>query len=98
MAAAQRVDDQRSNISRLGSCLQQLRSKHADSVWPVVIGGGDGLLVMLAIEELGRRTKGQTGLITLIAVDVLIDGLVLGLGFARWRKSGDIADRRANTL
>jgi ZIP family zinc transporter len=62
--------------------------KHAGSVWPVVIGGGAGLLVMLAIEELGRRTKGQTGLITLIAVDVLIDGLVLGLGFAAGEKAG----------
>ncbi|MGB4864987.1 MAG: transporter, partial [Hyphomicrobium sp.] len=28
----------------------------------------------------------------------MIDGLVLGLGFAAGEKSGDIADRRANTL
>lgn len=43
---------------------------------------------MLAIEELGRRNKGQAGLITLIAVDVLVDGLVLGLGFAAGEKAG----------
>ena len=62
--------------------------KHAGSPWPVVIGGGAGLLVMLAIEEFGRRTKGQSGLITLIAVDVLVDGLVLGLAFAAGEKAG----------
>lgn len=62
--------------------------KHAGSPWPVVIGGGAGVVVMLAIEELGRRTKGQSALITLIAVDVLIDGLVLGLAFASGEKAG----------
>mgnify|MGYP000942305682 CR=1 FL=1 len=62
--------------------------KHAGSPWPVVIGGGAGLFLMLAIEELGRRTKGQSALITLIAVDVLIDGLVLGLAFAAGEKAG----------
>lgn len=62
--------------------------KHAGSPWPVVIGGGAGLLVMLAIEEFGRKTKGQSGLITLIAIDVLIDGLVLGLAFTSGEKAG----------
>lgn len=62
--------------------------KHAGSPWPVVIGGGAGLLVMLAIEEFGRKTKGQSGLITLIAIDVLVDGLVLGLAFTSGEKAG----------
>lgn len=62
--------------------------KHAGSTWPVVVGGGAGLLIMLVIEEVGNRMKGQTGLIALIAVDVLIDGLILGLAFAAGEKAG----------
>lgn len=62
--------------------------KHAGSPWPVVIGGGVGLAVMLAVEESGRGTKAQSGLITLVAIDVLVDGLVLGLGVAAGEKAG----------
>ena len=62
--------------------------KHAGSPWPVVIGGGLGLLVMLVIEEYGRRREGQSAIIALISVDILIDGLVLGLAFAAGEKAG----------
>ena len=62
--------------------------KHAGSIWPVIIGGGAGILVMLFVEEFGRRSKGKAALIALVAVDVLIDGLVLGLAFLAGEKTG----------
>lgn len=62
--------------------------KHQASIWPIVVGGGAGIVVMLLIKEIGERTQGQTGLITLVGVDVFIDGLVLGLGFAASAKAG----------
>ena len=62
--------------------------KHGSSIWPIVIGGGIGIVVMLLIQQLSERTKGPTGLLTLVAVDLFIDGLVLGLGFAVSAKAG----------
>ncbi len=62
--------------------------KHQASLWPIVIGGGAGIILMLLIKEIGDRTEGQTGLVTLVGVDVFIDGLVLGLGFAASAKAG----------
>lgn len=51
--------------------------KHKAALWPIVVGGSAGIVVMLLIKELGERTKGQTGLVALIGVDLFIDGLVL---------------------
>lgn len=62
--------------------------KHGTSVWPIIIGGGIGIAVMLLIQQVGERTKGTTGLIALVGVDLFIDGLVLGLGFAASPKAG----------
>lgn len=62
--------------------------KHNAALWPIVIGGGAGIVIMLLIKEFGERTKGQTGLVALIGVDLFIDGLVLGLGFAASTKAG----------
>lgn len=64
--------------------------KHGGSLWPIAIGGGAGIVVMLLVKELGERTKGSSGLVALVAVDVLIDGLVLGLGFAAGPKAGTL--------
>ena len=62
--------------------------KHGASLWPIVIGGGIGIVVMLAIQQLGEHTKGPTALLTLVGVDLFIDGLVLGLGFAVSPRAG----------
>lgn len=62
--------------------------KHGSSLWPIIIGGGFGIVLMLVIQNLGEQTKGPTGLIALVGVDVFIDGLVLGLGFAASPKVG----------
>ncbi|MFA5957801.1 ZIP family metal transporter [Hyphomicrobium sp.] len=62
--------------------------KHGTSLWPIVIGGGAGIGTMLLFKELGERTSGQTGLAALVGLDLFIDGLVLGLGFAASAKAG----------
>ena len=62
--------------------------KHGSSIWPIIIGGGLGILAMLIIEQLGETTKGSVGLVTLVGVDIFIDGLVLGLGFIASPKVG----------
>ncbi len=62
--------------------------KHSSSLWPIVVGGGAGIGTMLLFKELGERTNGQTGLAALVAFDLFIDGLVLGLGFTASAKAG----------
>ena len=62
--------------------------KHSTSIWPIIVGGGAGIAVMLLVEQIGERTEGRTGLLTLVGVDMFIDGLVLGLGFAVSTKAG----------
>ncbi len=62
--------------------------KHADALWPVVIGGGIGIAAMMALKHLGSRAEGKRGLVTLIAADLLIDGIVLGLAFQSGEKAG----------
>ena len=62
--------------------------KHSTSIWPIIVGGGAGIAVMLLVEQIGERTEGRTSLLTLVGVDMFIDGLVLGLGFAVSTKAG----------
>lgn len=62
--------------------------KHAGSVVPVAIGGTIGVIVMLLLKSFEERMQGPLGLTTIIGVDILIDGLVLGLGFAAGEKVG----------
>lgn len=61
---------------------------HAHSLLPVVIGGGLGILAMSAIRWVGARMTGPFGLVATIAVDILVDGLVLGIAFAAGAKQG----------
>lgn len=63
-------------------------SAHANAVWPVVGGGGLGVAAMLGHRALGERVHGRVGLISLIGVDVFIDGVVLRLAFAAAEKAG----------
>lgn len=63
--------------------------KHASSIWPIVIGGGAGILVMLGLSTFeAKEGEGGRSLLILVSVDVLIDGLVLGIGFAAGDKAG----------
>ncbi len=61
---------------------------HSGSPIATIVGGFAGIGVMLAIRQLERVIKGPAGLLTLVGVDILIDGLVLGIAFAAGAKAG----------
>lgn len=62
--------------------------KHQGAIWPIVVGGGLGTLAMLGLKVVGERVHGKIGLVSLIAADILIDGVVLGLAFRAGDKAG----------
>lgn len=61
---------------------------HQGSTAAILIGGGLGLGAMFAIKQIGKSLEGNWSLIILIAIDILIDGLVLGIGFAAGARQG----------
>lgn len=62
--------------------------KHAGAAVPVMIGGSVGIAAMLVIRHIGERAKGPASMLTLVGIDMLIDGLVLGIAFAAGQKQG----------
>ena len=56
--------------------------KHQGHASWVLAGGAAGVLVMLGVREIGEHTGGALSLAVATAVDLLIDGLVLGMGVA----------------
>jgi ZIP family zinc transporter len=61
---------------------------HGGSIAAILLGGAGGLLLMFAIKSLGGRLPGKWSLVTLIGVDIFIDGVILGIGFATGMKQG----------
>lgn len=55
---------------------------HGGSIVATLIGGAAGVALMLAIKHFGARASGPVGLLALVGIDIAIDGLVLGIGFA----------------
>ena len=62
--------------------------KHQQSPIAVIVGGALGVALMILVKRLGEKAKGSTGLIATVGIDILIDGLVLGIGFAAGAKQG----------
>lgn len=62
--------------------------KHEGAALPIGLGGALGVGVMLLVKEAGRRAGGSVGLAAVGAVDILIDGLVLGIGFVAGQQQG----------
>lgn len=62
--------------------------KHGNSAWAVVIGGGAGIIAMLAIKYYSRQAKGVVAIAAVTAIDILIDGLVLGISFVAGARQG----------
>lgn len=62
--------------------------KHAGAAWAVALGGGVGIMAMLAIRWLDERMKGTTGLLATVGLDVLVDGLVLGAAATAGERAG----------
>ncbi len=61
---------------------------HEKSPAAVIIGGGLGVILMLAVKEFGGKVEGNFSLITTVGVDVFIDGLIVGIGFVAGAKEG----------
>lgn len=61
---------------------------HGASPLATILGGLAGLLVMLGVKQAERVLKGPTGLLAAIGIDVLIDGLVLGVAFNAGARAG----------
>lgn len=61
---------------------------HGGSPTATLIGGALGVLVMLLIKKFEERAKGPVGLVAAVGVDILVDGLVLGLAFIGGQKAG----------
>ena len=79
------------------AALELLPEERKHALWPVVIGFALGLGLMLGIKavcnRLEERLEGSalpTGLVVVTAVDLIIDGLVLGIAFAAGEETGVI--------
>jgi ZIP family zinc transporter len=61
---------------------------HYQSPVSTLIGGAAGVALMLVIKQLEEWWKGPVGLIAGTGVDLAVDGMVLGIGFAAGAKAG----------
>jgi ZIP family zinc transporter len=61
---------------------------HRASPVATAVGGAAGIAAMLLVGRLEKTAKGPAGLMAVIGIDILIDGLVLGLAFAAGAKAG----------
>lgn len=62
--------------------------KHGAAPVAMIIGGALAVGVMLLVKQVESYVKGPTGLVTTIGIDILVDGLVLGIAFAAGAKAG----------
>lgn len=62
--------------------------KHQGSALATLIGGIAGVIAMLSLKTLEERVRGPLALIGAVGVDLLIDGLVLGLAFVAGVQAG----------
>lgn len=61
---------------------------HEASPLATFTGGAFGIIVMLSLKAAEARAKGPVALLGAVGVDILIDGLVLGLAFVAGEKAG----------
>lgn len=61
---------------------------HGASPAATLIGGGAGVAVMLLVKQFEKSARGPIGLLAAVGIDILVDGLVLGLAFIGAHKAG----------
>ena len=61
---------------------------HAGSPLATFIGGAMGVAVMLGLKAYEARAAGPVTLISAVGIDIIVDGLVLGLAFVAGAKAG----------
>lgn len=64
--------------------------QHQGSALAIVLGGALGLGAMFALKQAGAKHPGPLAMILLIALDIFIDGVVLGVSFAGGMRQGAI--------
>ncbi|MCZ4341427.1 transporter [Sphingomonadaceae bacterium G21617-S1] len=62
--------------------------KHDASPVATLIGGIAGVAAMLLLKELEGRARGPVAMLGAVGIDILVDGLVLGLAFVAGAKAG----------
>lgn len=62
--------------------------KHEGALVPTAVGGILGVGLMLAIKALEEHWKGPVAMLAAVAIDLLVDGVVLGLAFLAGEKAG----------
>lgn len=62
--------------------------KHEASPAATLIGGALGVILMLGLKSFEGRFRGPAALLGAISIDILVDGLVLGLAFVAGAKAG----------
>jgi ZIP family zinc transporter len=62
--------------------------KHQGSALATLAGGAAGMVAMLSLKALEERIRGPLALIAAVGVDLVIDGLVLGLAFVAGAQAG----------
>ena len=63
---------------------------HKGATWSAIVGGGAGIVAMLILRRATEHAQGPAGLLAASALDALIDGLVLGLGFNAGQQQGTL--------
>lgn len=61
---------------------------HQASPAATLLGGGLGVAVMLGLKQIEERFAGKLALLAAVGLDILVDGLVLGLAFIAGAKAG----------
>jgi ZIP family zinc transporter len=61
---------------------------HEASPIATFVGGTAGIIVMLSLKAVEGRARGPVAMLGAVGVDILIDGLVLGLAFVAGAKAG----------
>lgn len=61
---------------------------HQASPAATLLGGGFGVAVMLGLKQIEERFAGKLALLAAVGLDILVDGLVLGLAFVAGAKAG----------
>lgn len=61
---------------------------HGASPIATIVGGLLGLAIVLGVKQAEETLKGASGLLVAVGIDVLIDGIVLGVAFAAGQKAG----------
>jgi len=62
--------------------------KHGGPLAAVLIGAAVGIVCMLILKWYADKAKGPVGLATATAIDLVVDGMVLGIGFAAGMDQG----------